>query len=102
MNVEATIIVGLFPPAGSSRWITKEVTFILVQSTKDFWHLRFSPCCGVSEIGKGWKITTKERFDIVIIDHVTSNTGTDFTEKIVIANWDLNKKNQKSGWTFEK
>ena len=79
----------VIPPVGLSDWITKKLTLVLVQTTKDLGHLGLTPILGISQIMKIGHITAKHLLNVCIVDHVTSNTGTDFAQQVVVTDWDL-------------
>ena len=79
----------VIPPVGLSDWVTEEFTLVLVQTTEDLGHLGLTPILGISQVMKIGHITTEHLLNIFVVDHMTSNTGTDFAQQVVVTDWDL-------------
>ena len=82
-----------------SDGVTKEVALVFVKTSENFGHLCFGPVLGVSKVSQGREsFGAKQGFDVFVFDHVTSNSSSYFTQKIVVTDWNLNylSKNSKS------
>ena len=71
--------------------VAEEFTLALVKTSEYFWHLCFTPILGISQVMEIGHLTAEHLLNVVVIDHVTSNTGADFAQQVVITDWDLEK-----------
>ena len=70
-------------------WVSEEVTLVLVETSEDLGHLGLTPVLGVGQVGQVGHVAAEQVLDAGIVDQVSGDTGTDFTEQVVVADWHL-------------